>query len=278
MVSSPRTSKKPHAVLSFITWDQRHKDLRGLLSQALQTEPFFSEGYVLNAIETDASEEMGEPLLWYPVAHVTQDSQPPMYSQDTFHYGKRTLGSNFLLLQDYYYEYTKLTLVVDKGGGSGISGKVAGRGSGIKRSSISPIPEKTLSETTVINQLVLAYKSLEDPTDPGLLAGWVRWSGAWEAYNFLRDKRLPVSSISFYVRERVDLKLRRPKETFKYVVTLEIRTTSPDELQQLRAATQRLRVERWSGYICLYTVHTLQNFTESFSSNDSITKIVDDAM
>lgn len=46
------------------------------------------------------------------------------------------------------------------------------------------------------NLLVLAYKSLEDATDPRLLEGWVRWSGAWEAYTHLLEKKLPVSTIS----------------------------------------------------------------------------------
>lgn len=69
-----------------------------------------------------------------------------------------------------------------------------------------------------------------------------------------------------------------PKETFKYVVMLEIVTHGMDEVQQLRAATQRLRVERWSGYICLYTEHSLIEFSDNFSSNDSISKIVEDVM
>lgn len=59
VMSSVKPSHKPRAVLSFITWDQGHRDLRGLLAQALRANNNFIEGHVLNAIEVDASEEMG---------------------------------------------------------------------------------------------------------------------------------------------------------------------------------------------------------------------------
>lgn len=71
---------------------------------------------------------------------------------------------------------------------------------------------------------------------------------------------------------------RRPKETFKYVVLLEVMTGAASQVQQLRAATQRLRVERWSGYTGLYTLHTLHDFSDSFSSNDSISRMVADVL
>ncbi|XP_064119242.1 uncharacterized protein LOC135224307 [Macrobrachium nipponense] len=261
VVSPIRTSNKPHAVLSFITWDDHYRDLRGLLAQALQANTHFTEGFVLNTIETDASEEMGEPLLWYPVAHILGGVRLPMYPSEGIQQDKKALGTNFTLLQDYYYEHAKLTLIVDHG----------------ERGRISPLLDKKHHESKVKNQLVLGYKSLEDSTDPQLLVGWVRWSGAWVAYTYLQEKKLPVSSISLYVREKEHVVRRRqPKETFKYVVMLEVITYDSDQLQQLRAATQRLRVERWSGYICLYTVHTLQDFADNFNSSDSISKFVGD--
>ncbi|XP_068241312.1 uncharacterized protein [Palaemon carinicauda] len=260
MVSPVRTSNKPHVVLSFITWDDHYRDLRGLLSQALQANNQYADGLVLNAIETDASEEMGEPLLWYPVAHILGGIRKPMYPKDAVQQDKKALGNNFTLLYDYYYEHANLRLILDKS----------------ETDRISNHPEKKHSETRVKNQLVLGYKSLEDSTDPQLLVGWVRWSGAWVAYSYLQEKNLPVSSISLYVREKDHVRRRQPKETFKYVVMLEVITNNSDELQQLRAATQRLRVERWSGYICLYTVHTLQDFADNFSSSDSISKFVGD--
>lgn len=84
-------------------------------------------------------------------------------------------------LADSYHEHAKLTLILDKGGGS---------------SSPSPPSVGLPGDVTLRNQLVLAYKSLEDSTDPGLLAGWVRWSGAWEAYTLLQDRKLPVATIT----------------------------------------------------------------------------------
>ncbi|XP_042893717.1 uncharacterized protein LOC122267674 [Penaeus japonicus] len=270
VVSQPRlqrslspvmTAKKPRVVLSFVSWDHRHRDLRGLLAHALSANVHFADGCVLNAIEVDASEEMGEPLPWYPVAHMTRDYRLNMYPREGRRQDKKALGNNFILLQDSYYEHAKLTLILDKGGSS---------------SCPSPPSAGLPGDVTLRNQLVLAYKSLEDSTDPNLLAGWVRWSGAWEAYTLLQDRKLPVATITLYVRENFPTKI--PKETFKYVVMLEIVTHGIDEVQQLRAATQRLRVERWSGYICLYTEHSLIEFSDNFSSNDSISKIVEDVM
>ncbi|KAK8391414.1 hypothetical protein O3P69_017180 [Scylla paramamosain] len=313
VMSTVRGGHKPLVVLSFISWELRHRDLRGVLAQALQSHPHFSEGYILNAIEADASEEMGEPLLWYPVAHLTREHHAPMYPRDSRRYDRKALGNHFTLLQDTYYEHTKLTLILDKGGvggGSGVGGKV------------SPMPNESPRRYSR-NLLVLAYMSLEDSTDPGLLAGWVRWSGAWEAYSLLQERKLPVSSITLslrvtchtslsptppppitttrsippslpplppvpsaspssclprYVREPSLTPPRRPKETFKYVVLLEVMTWAASQVQQLRAATQRLRVERWSGYTGLYTLHTLHDFSDNFSSNDSISRMVADVL
>ncbi|MPC83818.1 hypothetical protein E2C01_078537 [Portunus trituberculatus] len=59
VMSTVRGGHKPLVVLSFISWELRHRDLRGVLAQALHSHPHFSEGYILNAIEADASEEMG---------------------------------------------------------------------------------------------------------------------------------------------------------------------------------------------------------------------------
>lgn len=84
----------------------------------------------------------------------------------------------------------------------------------------------------------------------------------------------PFPPLHSYVREPSLTPPRRPKETFKYVVLLEIITSSGGQVQQLRAATQRLRVERWSGYTGLYTLHTLHDFSETFASNDSLTRMV----
>ncbi|XP_063867279.1 uncharacterized protein LOC135104152 isoform X2 [Scylla paramamosain] len=268
VMSTVRGGHKPLVVLSFISWELRHRDLRGVLAQALQSHPHFSEGYILNAIEADASEEMGEPLLWYPVAHLTREHHAPMYPRDSRRYDRKALGNHFTLLQDTYYEHTKLTLILDKGGvggGGGVGGKV------------SPMPNESPRRYSR-NLLVLAYMSLEDSTDPGLLAGWVRWSGAWEAYSLLQERKLPVSSITLYVREPSLTPPRRPKETFKYVVLLEVMTWAASQVQQLRAATQRLRVERWSGYTGLYTLHTLHDFSDNFSSNDSISRMVADVL
>ncbi|XP_050734011.1 uncharacterized protein LOC127007283 isoform X2 [Eriocheir sinensis] len=191
---------KPHAVLSFISWEQRHRDLRGVLAQALHAHAHFADGYILNAIENDASEEMGEPLLWYPVAHLTREyHQGAMYPRDGRRHDRKVLGNHFTLLQDTYYEHTKLTLILDKGrnggGGGGKGDRIRGGGSGGGGGKVSPAPPMTPPRYSR-NLLVLAYKSLEDSTDPGLLAGWVRWSGAWEAYSLLQERKLPVSSIT----------------------------------------------------------------------------------
>ena len=58
-MSTVRGGHKPLVVLSFISWELRHRNLRSLLAQALHSHPHFSDGYILNAIEADASEEMG---------------------------------------------------------------------------------------------------------------------------------------------------------------------------------------------------------------------------
>lgn len=59
-----------------------------------------------------------------------------------------------------------------------------------------------------------------------------------------------------------------PKDIFKYIVFLEIITTSAYELQELLAVTQRLRVERWSGYTCLYAVLSSQEFMDIYSEKE----------
>ncbi|XP_069168396.1 uncharacterized protein [Procambarus clarkii] len=265
ILSSARPGHKPRAVLSFIRWEQRHRDLRGLLAQALHDNRHFAEGYILNAIEADASEEMGEPLLWYPVAHFAKDLRLGLSRKESRGQDRKALGNNFTLLQDSYYEHAKLTLILEAGG-MACGGRSSPQGSG--------------GEWRVKHLLVLAYKALEDSTDPQLLDGWVRWSGAWEAYTHLRDKKLPVSTITLYVRESGSSSKappRVPKETFKYVVLLEVLTSSAGEQQQLRAATQRLRVERWSGYTGVYTLHTLHDFTDNFAcSSSSISRVVGD--
>ncbi|XP_069950102.1 uncharacterized protein [Cherax quadricarinatus] len=258
IVSSARPGHKPRALLSFIRWEQRHRDLRMLLAQAMHANRHFSEGYILNAIEADASEEMGEPLLWFPVAHLTKDIQLGLQQKEGGRrQDRKDLGANFTLLQDVYYEHSKLTLLLESG--------VGGRG--------SPQRGPVSASWRVRHLLVLAYQALEDSTDPQLLDDWVRWSGAWEAYTRLQEKRLPVATITLYVRESsTSTKAPKvPKETFKYVVLLEVLTSSPGEQQQLRAATQRLRVERWSGYTGVYTLHTLHDFTDTVASSDRLT-------
>ncbi|XP_042212134.1 transcription factor Maf-like [Homarus americanus] len=228
-MSSMRPGHKPRAILSFINWDQRHRDLRGLLAQAFQANNHFSEGYILNAIEADASEEMGEPLLWYPVAHMVKEFRAGMYPRDGRKHEK-ALGSHFTLLQDSYYEHTKLTLILDKGGGGGTGGRASpsppvvngggGGGAGGGGPGGGGGSGGGGREGRAKHLLVLAYKSLEDSTDPHLLEGWVRWSGAWEAYTHLQEKKLPVSTITLYVRENNMMVTKKPKETFKYVVLL----------------------------------------------------------
>ena len=47
-----------------------------------------------------------------------------------------------------------------------------------------------------------------------------------------------------YIRDTVG-----PKQAFKYMVLIDVFT---EDVPNLLAVTQRLRVERWSGYICLY--------------------------
>ncbi|CAL4070572.1 unnamed protein product [Meganyctiphanes norvegica] len=192
-----------------------------------------------------------------------------MYAHDWQPLDKKALGAHFTILQGYYTEHARLTLILKKGNervGPHEATHIAEPSSARRQQRYSHKPR-------LRNQLVLAYKSFEESTDPTLLAGWVRWSGAWEAYTLLQDRRLPVSSITLYVRES-----SVPPDVFKYVVLLEVETTCAAEVQQLRAATQRLRVERWSGFTCLYTLYTLTEFADSFSSNDSISKIVGDIM
>ncbi|XP_076069296.1 uncharacterized protein LOC143041354 [Oratosquilla oratoria] len=261
--SSPYVDSRPRAVLSFICWaHQTRRDLRALLAQALRINRGFSEGYILDALENDASAEMGEPLLWFPVAHIYAGERPPFHRlpRDVRLQEERALGSSFSLLQGSYYEYARLTLILDKGGG--LEG---GGGLGGGKRHPPPAPPRRR------NQLMVAYKSLEEEADPRLLAGWVRWSGAWEAYTLLQEKALPVSTIILYVREQP-----ASQEIFKYVLLLEVVTRSYTELQRLRTVSHRLRVERWSGYTCVYTCHSLQSFTDNFASTDSITKIVGD--
>ena len=44
--------------------------------------------------------------------------------------------------------------------------------------------------------LLLAYKSLDSNTDPRLVKGWLKWSGAYLAYTTLRDNSIHVTSLS----------------------------------------------------------------------------------
>ena len=57
--SGKSPESNPKVVLSFIGWEQRHVDLRGVLAHFLNAHLHFSEGHVLSAIEIDTSEEMG---------------------------------------------------------------------------------------------------------------------------------------------------------------------------------------------------------------------------
>lgn len=59
VMSAVRAGNKPRAVLSFIRWETRSRDLRGLLAQTLRLHNHFADGYILNAIEEDAAHEMG---------------------------------------------------------------------------------------------------------------------------------------------------------------------------------------------------------------------------
>ncbi|KAK4306527.1 hypothetical protein Pmani_021670 [Petrolisthes manimaculis] len=228
-------------------------------------------------------------LIWYPVAHVRGLSLPSggsvsmqqqhnttqplqLQQQQQQRLERRVIGGHFTLIQDTYYEHTKLTLMLNN-----------------KRNEATTDAATNTTTATggrgcrARNLLMLAYRSLEDMTDPGLLEGWVRWSGAWEAYTVLQEKKLCVSSITLYVRDALPpptptpttsttttttTRRRRlpPRESFKYVVVVEVTTESHTQEQQLRATTQRLRVERWSGYTGLYTVHTLHDFADSFTT------------
>ncbi|KAK4295620.1 hypothetical protein Pmani_031835 [Petrolisthes manimaculis] len=109
--------QKPRVVLSFLRWEQRDRDMRPLLAQVLRSDAHFAEGHVLNAIEADAGEEMGEPLIWYPVAHVRglslpgggggsvsmqqqhNTTQPLQLQQQQQRLERRVIGGHFTLIQ-----------------------------------------------------------------------------------------------------------------------------------------------------------------------------------
>ena len=45
------------------------------------------------------------------------------------------------------------------------------------------------------SHLMLAYRALEGATDERLLNGWLKWSGAWEAFKVLKERGIDASTI-----------------------------------------------------------------------------------
>lgn len=96
--------------------------------------------------------------------------------------------------------------------------------------------------------LFIGYKSLEKTLDPTLLTTWKEWTGARHIYLNLRHD-FDIQRISFYSRvsplDNIDL--------FMYLVIMEIGNVNERNVMWLLDFIQRIRVQRISGFLTLYS-------------------------
>nr|CAD7427195.1 unnamed protein product [Timema monikensis] len=99
-----------------------------------------------------------------------------------------------------------------------------------------------------MSYILLGFKSMENNFNQVMVDTWKDWSGARHIYMYLPDD-LGLSRVTLFHRESPDT-----MSLFKYIVLVECRNVVTTQQQgQLLDFVQRLRVERITGYISLYT-------------------------
>ncbi|XP_073996970.1 uncharacterized protein isoform X2 [Rhodnius prolixus] len=100
-----------------------------------------------------------------------------------------------------------------------------------------------------VGYILLGFKSIDRNFSQVMVDSWKDWTGARYIYMYLPDE-LGLARISFYTREAPD-----SLNMFMYVVLVECRTVNTRERQmKLLDFAQRMRVERMSGYISVYSI------------------------
>ena len=97
---------------------------------------------------------------------------------------KLTFTYHFYCTSGAYEEYARLTLATSTNPSAKRS-KIAG-------TSDPSIPRDSQRRKS---HLMLAYRALEGATDERLLNGWLKWSGAWEAFKVLKERGIDASTI-----------------------------------------------------------------------------------
>ncbi|XP_063231298.1 uncharacterized protein LOC134535881 isoform X2 [Bacillus rossius redtenbacheri] len=100
--------------------------------------------------------------------------------------------------------------------------------------------------------IVMGFKSAEKGFNQVMLDTWKDWTGARHVYMYLPDE-LGLSRISLFHRESPD-----DVSLFKYIVLVECRNVVTSHQQMmLLDFVQRLRVERVTGYLSVYSPQLL---------------------
>ncbi|KAF4518409.1 hypothetical protein B566_EDAN002062, partial [Ephemera danica] len=222
--SSPRTLQRtgpdPLAIFSFVSPrvgpPVRSPQLQQRLRAALAASTLLNApGVILD------SREQG---VLFPVVHFTDDPDAlrSRLHQPTSLLDNTALGPEWILRQGVYREVRQIL------------------------PERSPGHEAEEGETSSF--ILIGFKSLDRTCSQVMVDTWKDWTGARSIYLHLPDE-LGLSRISFYHRETPeDLQL------FMYVVLVECRCTgTPDKVSRLLDFTQRLRVERMTGYISVYS-------------------------
>ncbi|XP_021935083.1 uncharacterized protein LOC110837362 isoform X2 [Zootermopsis nevadensis] len=165
--------------------------------------------------------------LLFPVVHFTENYYETLHHQmqKGQFLDEHMLGSEFILHQGLYREVRSI------------------------------IPETELLSSSQHNHvayMLLSFKTLERNFSQVMLDTWKDWTGARHIYMNLPDK-LGLTRISFYHREAPP-----SLSPFTYLVLAECRgITSKEHQIQLLDFAQRMRVERMSGSISVYSSEPL---------------------
>jgi hypothetical protein len=190
------------------------------LRATLNNNSFFRDGLLLNSKEKCAL---------FPVVHFTENQETiqPQLQQGQL-LDAHALGNDFVLHQGLYREV---------------------------RSIIPETEFLAMSPHHHVAYMLIGFKNLERSLSQVMVDTWKDWTGARHIYFNLPDE-LGLTRISFYHREAPD-----SLSLFMYIVLVECRgITSKEHQVQLMDFAQRMRVERITGSVSVYS-------SEPYSAN-----------
>lgn len=167
-----------------------------------------------------------EKCALFPVVHFTENHETLQHRlQQGQLLDVHTLGSDFILHQGLYREV---------------------------RSIIPETEFLSLSPHHHVAYMLIGFKNLERSLSQVMVDTWKDWTGARHIYFNLPDE-LGLTRISFYHREAPD-----NLSLFMYIVLVECRgITSKEHQVQLMDFAQRIRVERITGSVSVYSSQPL---------------------